>query len=70
MLGVALIIGIATAFNLLIFKVKFSQGRYGDIALDLLALVILSALFGNTLLGMMIAMVASVIISLVLWLSN
>jgi len=66
MLGIALIIGIATAFNFIILKWKFSDGRYGDMALDVMSLVVLTALFGNTILGMLIAMVASTCISLYL----
>jgi hypothetical protein len=66
MLGIALLIGLATAFNFIILKYKYSDGRYGDMALDVISLVILSALFGNTILGMLIAMVSSTIISLYL----
>lgn len=67
MLGIALLIGVVTAFNLLIFLWKYQAGRYGDMAMDLLALIVLAAMFGNTILGMLIAMVASMCISLVLW---
>jgi len=63
---IALIIGLVTAFNLLILIVKFKAGRYGDLAVDVVALIILSAMFGNTILGMLIAMVASFAISLYL----
>ena len=62
-----LIIGIMTAFNLIILRLKFSDGRYGDMALDFLALATLSAFFGQTLGGMMIAIVSGTIISLYLY---
>ena len=66
MLTIALLVGVVTAFNFIILKWKFNQGRYGDMALDVISLVILSALFGNTVLGILIAMVASMGISLYL----
>jgi hypothetical protein len=66
MLAIALMIGVVTAFNLLIIKWKLEDGRYGDVALDLLSLVVLAAMFGNTILGMLIAMVASMCISVYL----
>ena len=61
-----IVIGIVTAFNLLILKWKWQAGRYGDMALDFLAIATLSAFFGQTLGGMVIAMVASLIISIYL----
>jgi len=61
-----IIIGIATAINLIILKWKFEQRRFGDMALDFLALAILSAFFGTTLGGMSVAMVSSLIISIYL----
>ena len=67
MLSIALLIGLATAFNFIVLKAKFSAGRYGDMALDILALIILADLFGNTILGMLIAMVAGTFISIYLY---
>jgi len=66
MLTIALLIGLVTAFNLLILLVKFKAGRYGDLAIDVLSLVALSAMFGNTILGALIAMVSSFTISIYL----
>jgi len=63
---IALIIGAVTAFNLLILIAKFKAGRYGDLAVDVISLIVLSTMFGNTILGMLIAMVASFAISLYL----
>ena len=61
-----LIIGVITAFNMLVLKWKVSNGRYADAALDVVALSILSIFFGHTLGGMVVAMVSSLIISLYL----
>jgi len=66
MLMMMLAVGIVTALNLIIIKVKLEARRYGDVALDAMSLVVLSALFGNTLGGFVITMVASMCISLYL----
>ena len=66
MLAIALLIGLVTAFNLLILLVKFKAARYGDLAIDVLSLVVLSAMFGSTVLGMLISMCASFTISIYL----
>ena len=62
-----IIIGIVTAINLIILKMKWDAGRWGDLALDFLAIATLSAFFGQTLGGMTIAMVSSLIISVYLY---
>jgi len=67
MLGMMLVVGLVTALNLIIIKFKFEAGRYGDVALDAMSLVVLSALFGNTLGGFVITMVASLCISIYLF---
>ena len=67
---IALIIGLVTAFNLLILLIKFKAARYGDLAIDALSLLVLSVMFGNTILGMLICMVASFAISLYLLIFN
>jgi len=61
-----LAVGVVTALNLIIIKLKLEAGRYGDVALDAMSLVVLSALFGSTLGGFVITMVASMCISLYL----
>ena len=61
-----LLIGIATAFNVMILKWKLDRGRSEDPVVDVTVLVALSWLFGGTLGGLIIAMVASAIISLYL----
>lgn len=63
----ALILGIATAFNFIVIKLKFERGRLADATLDLITILLLAGMFGGTVTGMMIAMIASVIISLYLF---
>jgi len=62
-----LILGIATAFNFIVIKWKYEKGRYGDCLLDLVTIIALSAMFGGTITGMSVAMIASFIISLYLY---
>ena len=62
-----LIIALAAVFNLVILRMKFSEGRYGDLALDFLALATLTMFFGQTLGGMMIVAIAGTIISVYLY---
>lgn len=66
MLIIAILIGLITAFNFLILRWKWQRGQYANLVMDVGSLVVLSALFGNTILGMLIAMVASMVISLFL----
>lgn len=61
-----LIIAVATFFNFIILKWKFEHERYADLAFDVATLVCISWLFGGTLGGMVIAMIASALISLYL----
>ena len=61
-----LMIGVATAFNFLIIKWKLEKKRFADAAFDIGILIILSVIFGGTLGGMTIAMIASAIVSLYL----
>ena len=46
-----IVIGIITAANFLILKVKAEQNRWADLAFDITILSILSFLFGGTLGG-------------------
>jgi len=55
--------GALTALNLIIWKIKFSNGRYGDLALDFLSLAILTTFFGHTLGGLIISVTAGTLIS-------
>ena len=59
----ALIMGIATAFNILIIFKKIEKKRHQDAFFDASLLIILTIVFGGSLGGMMVATVASAIIS-------
>ena len=61
-----IIIGIATAFNFLIIKWKVEHVRYADATLDVVTLTILSFLFSGSYSGLVVATVASAVISLYL----
>ena len=58
-----LIIGLATAFNVLVIKVKLEKFRYEDAAFDGLLLIGLSLIFSGTYGGMVVATISSAIIS-------
>lgn len=61
---VALIMGIATAFNILVIFKKTELKRYTDAFFDGGILITLSMVFGGSLGGMMVATVASAVISI------
>jgi hypothetical protein len=61
------IAGVATAFNFIIIYVKYRRQRYVDCGLDLLAAILLVSIFANAGQGgIVIAMIASAIVSLFL----
>lgn len=60
----ALVMGTATAFNILVIFRKAELHRYQDAFLDASLLIVLSLVFGGSLGGMMVATVASAIISI------
>ena len=62
------IIGIAVAFNFLVIKVKFERKRYADAILDVFLLTVISFLFAGSFGGLVVATVASAIISVYLYL--
>ena len=62
-----IVIGITVAFNLIIIKLKLERVRYSDAALDAGVLAGLSFLFMGTISGLMVATVASAIVSIYLW---
>ena len=62
-----IIIGIAVAFNFLVIKVKFERKRYADGILDLALLTIISFLFAGSFGGLVVATVASALISIFLF---
>ena len=62
-----LVIGIVTAANVLILKIKLEQNRWADLLFDISVLIFLSLLFFGTLGGLIIAMVSSFIVSVYLY---
>ena len=58
---------IATVSNFIFILHKLKNQRYADAATDITVLTILSYLFGGTMAGMAIAIVASAIMSIYLW---
>lgn len=64
-----LIIGLVSAFNLIIIKIKLEKKRYEDAVFDLSLMVILAFLFSGSYGGMVVAMVGSLSVSLYLLVS-
>ena len=64
MLALVLIGGVALAFNFIIILKKWEMKREEDAAFDLFGLIVMTLIFGGTLIGSAIAMVASAIFSL------
>lgn len=62
-----LVIGIATAANFILLKIKAEKNRWADLLFDIGVLFILSFLFFGTLGGLTIAMISSFIMSLYLY---
>ena len=62
-----IIIGLVTAANFLILKIKAEKNRWADLFFDISILSILSFLFSGTLGGLTIAMVGSFTVSLYLY---
>jgi hypothetical protein len=63
------IVGVVTFLNLIILKIKFEAGRTADLIIDIGAIVVLNYFFAGTLGGMIVAMVASLLMSIYLWFS-
>lgn len=63
------IIGVVVAFNFLVIYAKFSKNRYLDGGLDLVLLTTISILFGGSYAGLVVATIASAIISFYLFFS-
>lgn len=64
-----ILIGIVSAFNLIIIKVKLEKKRYEDAVFDLSLMGLLAFLFAGSYGGMVVAMVASLAISIYLLIS-
>lgn len=59
----AILIGLATSFNFLIIKWKIEKARYEDAGFDVLILFLLSVMFKGSMGGMIVAMIASFVVS-------
>ena len=64
-----LLIGIVTAINIIIVKMKFERRRWEDATLDLTLLVIITLVFGGSYAGLVVGTVASMVISIYLYAS-
>lgn len=64
-----MIIGIAVAFNFLVIYAKINLKRWLDAALDCALLTIISFLFSGTYAGLVVATIASAIVSIVLFIN-
>jgi len=64
-----LILGLATATNLGVIKMKLENNRNADAILDATVLVVLGWVFSGTITGLAVATIASAFISAYLWLS-
>lgn len=62
-----LVIGIAVAFNFLVILAKFQASRTADATLDLTLLAIISFLFAGSFGGLVVATIASAVISIYLY---
>lgn len=63
------ILGVVAALNMLIIKLKLEKRRYEDAALDVLLMITLSYLFLGSYSGMVVAMIASLFVSISLFIS-
>jgi uncharacterized protein (DUF983 family) len=62
-----IIIGLVTAANILILKIKAEQNRWADLFFDISVLLFLSYMFFGTLGGLTVAMVSSFVVSIYLY---
>lgn len=64
-----LLLGIAMGFNVIIIVIKFKSRQYANAVLDIGVFIMLAAILGGTLGGMVIATISSAIFSLYLLVS-
>jgi len=64
-----LLLGIAMGFNVIIIVIKFKDRQYANAVLDIGVFIMLAAILGGTLGGMVIATISSAIFSLYLLVS-
>lgn len=63
------LIGLISAFNLLVVLVKVKKGRFEDAIFDAALMFLLSSMFSGSYGGMVVAMVASLSVSIWLFIS-
>lgn len=63
------IIGVAVALNFIIVKMKFTRKRWEDATFDILTLTLLMAVFSGSYAGLVVSSIASLLISLYLFVS-
>ena len=63
----AIIFGVIGAFNMLVILIKYKMGRYSDAILDGGILFLLNSMAAGTVTGMMVATIASFIVSIFLF---
>jgi hypothetical protein len=62
-----ILIGLVTAVNLIIIKIKLGKKRYEDASLDFLIFVSVIFIFSGTYSGLVVGMVASMVVSIYLY---
>jgi hypothetical protein len=64
-----LLIGLATAINVIIVKMKFERKRWEDATFDLGLLILITIVFGGSYAGLVVGTIASMVISIYLYAS-
>ena len=64
-----IIIGLVTAVNIILIKMKFERGRTEDAIFDALILVAITVVFGGSFGGLVVGTISSMFISLYLFAS-
>jgi len=59
-------LGLAVLFNFIILRIKWNKGKYADVGVDILMLILLNSIFGGSILGVVSATAGSTLISLYL----
>ena len=64
-----LVIGVVVAANIVFIKMKFDKGRFEDAIFDSILLAIVTLLFSGSYAGLVVATIASLLISIFLFAS-
>lgn len=65
-IGSILMLGIATFFNIAVIKYKIEKGRVADAFLDVFILMVVGAVFSDTITGLAVGTLASAMFSIYL----